>query len=72
MTIKSRLQHNITVAINLVFKCRGYSEKKIQENVECEIMHVVEEEARDSYRCAAEEPMQDAGCLPAALVGSVH
>ncbi|KAL2915934.1 factor activating pos9 [Polyrhizophydium stewartii] len=28
---------------------RGYSEKKIQENVECEIMQVVLEEAHDSY-----------------------
>ena len=28
---------------------RGYSERKIQENVECEIMHVVVEEARESY-----------------------
>ncbi|TPX67244.1 adenylate kinase [Spizellomyces sp. 'palustris'] len=29
---------------------RNYSEKKIQENVECEIMQVVLEEAWDSYR----------------------
>ncbi len=29
---------------------RGYTEKKIQENVECEIMMVVAEEARDSYK----------------------
>ena len=29
---------------------RGYSEKKIQENVECEIMCVVVEDARESYR----------------------
>jgi broad-specificity NMP kinase len=28
---------------------RKYSEKKIQENVECEIMHVILEEALDSY-----------------------
>lgn len=28
---------------------RGYSEKKIQENVQCEIMHVIAEEARESY-----------------------
>ncbi|KAJ3121096.1 hypothetical protein HK101_006791, partial [Irineochytrium annulatum] len=28
---------------------RGYKENKIQENVECEIMEVVIEEARDSY-----------------------
>lgn len=29
---------------------RGYSEKKVQENVECEIMCVVAEDARESYR----------------------
>lgn len=29
---------------------RCYSEKKIQENVQCEIMHVVVEEARESYK----------------------
>ncbi len=29
---------------------RGYSEHKIQENVECEIMCVVAEDARQSYR----------------------
>eukprot|EP00958_Prasinococcus_capsulatus_P007260 scaffold674_cov371-Prasinococcus_capsulatus_cf.AAC.18 len=28
---------------------RGYSQKKIEENVECEIMQVVAEEAADSY-----------------------
>ncbi|KAL4857829.1 4-hydroxy-3-methylbut-2-en-1-yl diphosphate synthase (ferredoxin) [Chlorella vulgaris] len=28
---------------------RGYSERKVQENVQCEIMHVIVEEARDSY-----------------------
>ncbi|KAI8868056.1 P-loop containing nucleoside triphosphate hydrolase protein [Ramicandelaber brevisporus] len=28
---------------------RGYSEKKVQENVECEIMQVVLDEARESY-----------------------
>lgn len=28
---------------------RGYSAKKIQENVQCEIMHVCAEEARESY-----------------------
>ncbi|GLD96773.1 hypothetical protein PINS_up021590 [Pythium insidiosum] len=28
---------------------RGYSEKKVQENVECEIMQVVLQEAMDSY-----------------------
>lgn len=29
---------------------RAYSEKKIHENVQCEIMHVIVEEASDSYR----------------------
>ncbi|GMF48638.1 unnamed protein product [Phytophthora fragariaefolia] len=28
---------------------RGYSEKKVAENVECEIMEVVLQEARESY-----------------------
>lgn len=28
---------------------RGYPSKKIQENVQCEIMHVIAEEARASY-----------------------
>lgn len=28
---------------------RGYSEKKIMENIQCEIFNVVEEEAKDSY-----------------------
>lgn len=28
---------------------RNYSTKKIQENVQCEIMHVIAEEARESY-----------------------
>merc|ERR1712086_465254 len=31
-------------------EARGYSDKKIQENVECEIMEVVAEEARESYK----------------------
>lgn len=30
---------------------RGYSQKKISENIECEIMQVIVEEARDSYKC---------------------
>jgi hypothetical protein len=34
------------------FLRRGYSQKKISENVECEIMMVVMEEASESYRCA--------------------
>lgn len=29
---------------------RGYADKKIQENVQCEIMHVPCEEAHRSYR----------------------
>ena len=33
--------------------CRGYSKKKLSENMECEIMHVIVEEARESYRWAA-------------------
>jgi adenylate kinase len=37
---------------------RGYKEKKIQENVQCEIMHVIAEEARESY---AEEIVH---CVP--------
>ena len=28
---------------------RGYSERKLRENIECEIFGVVEEEARESY-----------------------
>lgn len=30
---------------------RGYPQQKIQENVQCEIMHVSIEEAREAYRC---------------------
>lgn len=33
---------------------RGYSQKKITENIECEIMQVIVEEARDSYKCERE------------------
>jgi adenylate kinase len=29
---------------------RGYGPKKLQDNVQCEIMHVIVEEARESYR----------------------
>ncbi|KAI8109999.1 hypothetical protein M9434_001275 [Picochlorum sp. BPE23] len=29
---------------------RGYSTKKLQDNVQCEIMHVIVEEARESYK----------------------
>ena len=31
-------------------QARGYSEKKVSENIECEIMQVVAEEARESYK----------------------
>jgi len=37
---------------------RGYGTKKLQENVQCEIMHVIAEEARESY---AEEIVH---CIP--------
>ena len=30
--------------------CRGYSEKKLQENMQCEIMNVLLEEAMESYK----------------------
>lgn len=29
--------------------CRGYNDKKVGENVECEIMQVVLEEAKEAY-----------------------
>ncbi len=32
-------------------EARGYPQAKISENVQCEIMNVVVEEARASYRC---------------------
>jgi len=31
-------------------KARGYTDKKLQENIECEIMHVPSEEAHRSYK----------------------
>ena len=31
-------------------EARGYSDRKVQENVRCEIMEVVAEEARESYK----------------------
>lgn len=31
--------------------CRGYSGKKLSENMECEIMQVIAQEAQESYRC---------------------
>ena len=33
-----------------VSSSRGYSEKKLTENVECEIFQTILEEARESYR----------------------
>ncbi|KAK6434382.1 factor activating pos9, partial [Oleoguttula sp. CCFEE 5521] len=30
-------------------KARGYGEKKLQENMDCEIMEVLVQEARDAY-----------------------
>lgn len=32
--------------------CRGYEQKKITENVECEIMQVIVNEAAESYKYA--------------------
>ena len=34
----------------MFFVLRGYTGRKLQENIECEIMHVIVEEARDSYK----------------------
>ena len=34
----------------LISACRGYPANKITENVECEIMQVIAEEAQDSYK----------------------
>jgi adenylate kinase len=39
--------NNTTLYDRLVH--RGYSEKKVRENVECEIMQVVLQDARESY-----------------------
>mmetsp|Transcript_15815 Transcript_15815/g.34282 ORF Transcript_15815/g.34282 Transcript_15815/m.34282 type:complete len:175 (-) Transcript_15815:1566-2090(-) len=39
-------------------RARGYSEKKLQENMECEIMQVVLEEARESYKHEIVHEMQ--------------
>lgn len=44
------LQTDNTVLYERLEK-RGYAAPKIQENVQCEIMMVLLEEARDSYRC---------------------
>lgn len=48
----------------LSLPCSGYSEKKISENVQCEIMMVVMEEASESYRWGLGR-----GSLVARLVG---
>ena len=45
---------------------RGYSEKKITENMQCEIMQVVLESARESY---AEEVVQE---LPSNTIGDME
>jgi hypothetical protein len=47
------LQADNTVLYERLEK-RGYPQAKVQENVQCEIMMVLLEEARDSYRCAFE------------------
>lgn len=39
-----------SMSLNGAWACRGYPQKKISENVECEIMHVIVQEAMDSYR----------------------
>ena len=43
------LQTDNTVLYDRLKK-RGYSDRKIQDNVTCEIMHVIVEEARESYK----------------------
>ena len=43
------LQTDNTVLYDRLAK-RGYEDQKIQENVTCEIMHVIVEEARESYK----------------------
>ena len=43
------LQTDNTVLYDRLAK-RGYNDRKIQENVTCEIMHVIVEEARESYK----------------------
>lgn len=39
---------NSSLSFQIIFT-RGYNAKKINENMECEIMQVVLEEARESY-----------------------
>ena len=36
--------------VEIINKCRGYSEKKVSDNVTCEIFQTCLEEARESYR----------------------
>lgn len=43
------LQTDNTVLYDRLQK-RGYSAKKVAENIECEIMHVVMEEASEAYQ----------------------
>ena len=38
----------VVAIINFTF--RGYTEKKVQENVQCEIFQTLLEEARESYK----------------------
>jgi len=45
------LQTDNTVLFDRLVK-RGYSEAKVSENVECEIMHVCADEAAESYDAA--------------------
>ena len=51
------LQCDNTVLYDRLEK-RGYTVKKIQENVECEIMQVTLEEALDSYKEEIVKPLQ--------------
>lgn len=50
----ARSSHRLTALLLLLPPappfCSAYSQKKIQENVQCEIMHCIVEEATESYR----------------------
>ena len=35
---------------NFLFNYRGYSGKKLEDNIQCEIFQTILEEARDSYK----------------------
>ena len=37
------------ISFRFIFSGRGYPVNKVQENVECEIMQVILDEARESY-----------------------